>query len=312
MLIFQGFSPKHPAPRGRAVTIGNFDGVHLGHQALIEKTRSLANEHDLISTVVTFEPHPKAFFAPQQAPGKIQGLRGKALAIESFGIDELCVLRFRHSLASMNAAAFIQDFLCNGLQAKQIVIGDDFRFGAKRLGDFQMLREAGDTMGWQVHSITSVSHDGERASSSRLRQALSSADLALAHALMGRPYMLSGRVCHGRKLGRTIGFPTLNIPVPRTLIVSGIFVVSVHGIASNPVRGVASLGHRPTIEDAGRLMLEVHLFDWSKEIYGKKVCVEFHEKLRNEARYESIDEMTQQIQRDAQAARDYFLQQHVH
>lgn len=312
MLIFQGFFPKHPAPRGRAVTIGNFDGVHCGHQALIEQTRALANEHQLVSTVVTFEPHPKAFFAPQQAPGKIQGLRGKALAVESMGIDELCVLRFRQSLASMSAASFMQDFLCNALHAKHIVIGDDFRFGAKRQGDLQMLREAGNTMGWQVHSIAPVSHDGERASSSRLRQALAGGDLALAHGLMGRPYMLSGRVCHGRKLGRELGFPTLNIPVHRALILSGIFVVSVHGIAPNAVRGVASLGHRPTVEDAGRLLLEVHLFDWSSDIYGKKVCVEFHEKLRNEARYDSIEEMTQQIQRDAQAARDYFLQQHVH
>jgi riboflavin kinase / FMN adenylyltransferase len=312
MLIFQGFFPSNPAPQGRAVTIGNFDGVHCGHQALIEKAQTLAETENLISTVVTFEPHPKAFFAPDQAPGKIQGLRGKAQAIASLGIDELCVLRFRKALASMSAEAFMQEFLCKALNAKHIVIGDDFRFGAKRRGDVAMLTNASAAYGWTVHSIHSVSLDGERTSSSRLRDALAAGDLSLAHRLMGRPYSLSGHVSHGRKLGRDIGFPTLNIAVHRALILSGVFVVSVHGVASQPIQGVASLGRRPTVENDGRLLLEVHLFDWSGDIYGKLVHVEFHEKLRNEQRYDVLSEMIAQIQLDAQAARDYFAHQHAH
>jgi riboflavin kinase/FMN adenylyltransferase len=312
MLIFQGFFPANPAPRGRAVTIGNFDGVHCGHQALIRQAQTLAQRDNLTSTVVTFEPHPKAFFAPDQAPGKIQGLRGKAEAIAALGIEELCILRFRKALASMSAESFMQEFLCKALDAKHIVIGDDFRFGAKRRGDVGMLSSASAAHGWDVHTIESVSTDGERASSSRLRSALSAGDLRLAQRLMGRPYTLSGHVSHGRKLGRDIGFPTLNIAVDRALILSGVFVVSVHGIASQPLQGVASLGRRPTVENEGRLLLEVHLFDWTGDLYGKHVRVEFHEKLRNEQRYDALSEMIAQIHLDAQAARDYFAQQHAH
>jgi riboflavin kinase / FMN adenylyltransferase len=312
MLIFQGFFPNHPAPRGRAVTIGNFDGVHCGHQALIAKTCALAKQENLISTLITFEPHPKAFFAPGQAPGTIQGLRGKAEAIESLGIDELCILRFRKSLASMSAESFMQKFLCDTLQARHLVIGDDFRFGAKRRGDFAMLAAAGPSHGWRVHSVDSVLIDGERASSSRLRDALALGNLGLVQRLMGRPYTLSGHVAHGRKLGRDIGFPTLNIPVHRRLILGGIFAVRVNGLGPQPIQGVASLGRRPTVEDEGRLLLEVHLFDWSGDAYGKPVCVAFHEKIRNEQRYDSVAEMTAQIKLDAQAARDYFAQQHAH
>lgn len=312
MLIFQGFFPKGPAPRGRAVTIGNFDGVHCGHQALIQRTKALAEKENLVSTLVTFEPHPKAFFAPQQAPGVIQGLRGKSQAIAKLGIDEMCVLRFRQSLASMSAESFMQDFLRNALQAKHIVIGDDFRFGAKRRGDVSMLLRASDTHGWQVHCIESVSLDGQRVSSSKLRDALASGDLALAQRFMGRPYQLCGHVAHGRKLGRDIGFPTLNIPVHSRLILCGVFVVSVKGLGPAPIQGVASLGRRPTVEDEGRLLLEVHLFNWNGNAYGKQVCVEFHEKLRSEQRYDALPEMIAQIQLDAQAAREYFAQQHAH
>jgi riboflavin kinase / FMN adenylyltransferase len=312
MLIFQGFFPKHSAPRGRAVTIGNFDGVHCGHQALVRQAQTLAQRDNLVSTVVTFEPHPKAFFTPGQAPGTIQGLRGKSQALASLGIDELCILRFRKSLANMSAESFMQDFLRDALHAKHIVIGDDFRFGAKRRGDFAMLSAAGPSHGWQVHPVESVSIDDERASSSRLREALATGDLGLAQRLMGRPYTLAGHVAHGRKLGRDIGFPTLNIAVHRRLIIAGIFVVSVSGLGPQPIQGVASLGRRPTVENQGRLLLEVHLFDWSGDAYGTKVCVEFHEKIRNEERYDSVAEMIAQIKLDAQAARDYFAQQHAH
>lgn len=291
---------------GRAITIGNFDGVHLGHQALIRQTLDLAQAENLTSTLVTFEPHPKAFFAPAQTPGKIQGLRGKANAIADLGIDELWVLRFRRALADMTADDFMQKFLHERLNAKAIVIGDDFCFGAKRKGNYALLKSAETHFGWKVHRMASVFLDGERASSSLLRDHLAKGDLQQAERLMGRPYALSGHVVHGKKLGRDLGFPTLNVPVHNNLVTSGVFVVSVSGLANEPIAGVASLGHRPTVEQQGRLLLEVHLFDWSGDAYGKVVSVTFHKKLRDEIRYDDLAAMTQQIQLDAQQARHYF------
>lgn len=311
MLIFQGISPQGSAKVGRVVTIGNFDGVHCGHQALIQETCAIANREGLTATAVTFAPHPKAFFAPEKAPGKIQGLRGKAAALSELGIQELWILRFRATLAEMPAQRFIRDFLCQSLHAKHIVVGDDFRFGAKRQGDFAMLLDAGATNNWQAHRVEAVSVDGERASSSTLRDALARGNLRRAESLMGRPYTLCGHVIHGRKLGRGLGFPTLNIPVDDQLVVSGVFAVRVRGLGSSPIAGVASLGRRPTTESQGRLLLEVHLFDWSGEAYGRVVEVIFHEKLRDEIYYTSVDAMTQQIERDAHAARHH-LNDHVH
>jgi len=199
MLIFQGISPQGSAKVGRVVTIGNFDGVHCGHQALIQETCAIANREGLTATAVTFAPHPKAFFAPEKAPGKIQGLRGKAAALSELGIQELWILRFRATLAEMPAQRFIRDFLYQSLHAKHIVVGDDFRFGAKRQGDFAMLLEAGAANNWQAHRVEAVSVDGERASSSTLRDALARGNLRRAESLMGRPYTLCGHVIHGKK-----------------------------------------------------------------------------------------------------------------
>jgi len=280
--------------------------VHLGHQALIQKTLSLASEQNLRSAVVTFEPHPKALFAPDQAPKKIQGLRGKANALADLGIQELWVLRFRRALASMTADAFMEKFLHQRLRAKAIVIGDDFCFGAKRQGNFELLQTSGERFGWQAYRLSTVLFDNERISSSLLRDALTRGDLPTAERLMGRPYSLSGHVTHGRKLGRNLGFPTLNIPVHNNLVTSGIFAVSVSGLSDSPISGVASLGHRPTVEQHGKLLLEVHLFDWAGDAYGKVVRVTFHKKLRDEIRYTDVAAMTKQIQLDAQQARDYF------
>ena len=311
MLIFQGISPRRRLPSGRAVTIGNFDGVHLGHQALIDRTVTLAQQQGLKSALVTFEPHPRAYFSPQSAPGKIQGLRAKAAVLASLGIDELWILRFGRPLATMSAEDFMQKFLFESLQAKELVIGDDFRFGARRRGDLELLQQASRQFGWRVHCMNAVHVGGERASSSRLRTLLARGEIREAEALMGHPVFLSGHVIHGKKLGRDLGYPTLNIPVPRSLLLSGVFVVSVSGLADAPIAGVASLGHRPTIEQSGRLLLEVHLFDWSGDAYGKIVQVTFHEKLRDEARFDSLQSMIEQMHLDAQQARQYFSQ-HVH
>lgn len=311
MLIFQGISPSQAPDAARAVTIGNFDGVHLGHQALIRQTVRLAREQKLRSAVVTFEPHPKAYFRPQEAPGKIQGLRGKAAALAEMGIDELRLLKFRKSLADMSAEDFMQRVLHDALRARVIVIGDDFRFGAKRQGDVAMLTSAGSRFGWTVHRVHAVHVEGERASSSSLRDALAQGDLAKARAIMGRPYTLYGHVVHGRRIGRSIGFPTLNIPVHRKLMVSGVFVASVEGLGDAPIPAVASLGRRPTVESDGRLLLEVHLFGWQGDAYGRLVGVTLHDKIRDEIRYDNLHDMTRQIERDADAARHYFTQ-HAH
>jgi riboflavin kinase/FMN adenylyltransferase len=311
MLIFQGISPSQAPRTGRAVAIGNFDGVHLGHQALIRTAVEIAKREGLDSTVVTFEPHPKAYFRPDQAPGKIQGLRGKAAALAQMGVDEMRILKFRKSLAEMTADQFMQQVLHDSLQAKAIVIGDDFHFGAKRQGDAAMLAGAQSRFGWQLHQLHTVHVDHHRASSSSLRTALAAGDMEQARVMMGRPYTLHGHVIHGKRIGRSIGFPTLNIPVHRELLASGVFVASVEGLGSAPIAAVASLGRRPTVESEGRLLLEVHLFDWQGDAYGRLVCVTLHEKIRNEIRYNTIDDMTRQIESDAQAARQYFSH-HAH
>ncbi|MBU3719650.1 MAG: bifunctional riboflavin kinase/FAD synthetase [Burkholderiaceae bacterium] len=311
MLIFQGISPRRAPKCGRAVTIGNFDGVHLGHRALIQRTVAVARDRQLTSAVVTFEPHPKAFFTPQQAPGKIQGLRAKAALLADLGVDELWVCRFRRSLAQMSAEDFMTRFLHQSMGTAELVIGDDFRFGAKRRGDVEMLRQYGASADWIVQTIPTVLAGGERVSSSRLRVALAAGDLQGAEEIMGHPLFLCGHVVHGRKLGRDLGYPTLNIPVSNSLLISGVFVVSVEGLGAAPIAAVASLGHRPTVEQAGRLLLEVHLFDWQGDAYGKIVKVTFHEKLRDEARFDSLEAMTEQIHLDAQQARLYFAH-HAH
>ena len=311
MLIFRGISPKTQSPARRAISIGNFDGVHRGHQALIRQVKAAAEQHHLRSAIVTFEPHPKAFFNPLNAPGRIQCLRDKATALADMGIDELWILPFRQSLAQLSAEDFMQQFLHQTLQTAVIVVGDDFCFGAKRRGNFDLLNAASAQYQWQVQRLHTVLVNNDRASSSTLRQALQAGDIAKAADLMGRAYTLSGHVIHGKKLGRELGFPTLNIPVPKSLVLSGIFVVSVHGLAATPLPAVASLGRRPTVDHAGQLLLEVHCLDWSGDGYGQVVSVEFHQKLRDEAHYNDLVTMTRQIQQDAQDARDYFAH-HVH
>lgn len=305
MLIFQGISSSRATRRPRAVTIGVFDGVHRGHQVLIRRCVEIARHHSITSTVVAFEPHPRAFFRPLEAPGRIQGMRDRARALASLGVDELRILRFRRALAEMTPQRFMQDFLHEQLQARHLVVGDDFRFGANRQGSFETLAQAGAQFGWTTQRIETVAEEGERISSSALRDALQSGDLERVRRMIGRPYSLSGHVIHGRKLGREIGMATLNIPVHRQLLGCGIFAVRVEGLAPSPLPGVASLGRRPTVEDAGRLLLEVHLFDWAGDAYGKVVNVTLVHRLRDEIRYEKLDDMIAQLHIDAAQARDH-------
>ncbi|MEZ5603489.1 MAG: bifunctional riboflavin kinase/FAD synthetase [Burkholderiaceae bacterium] len=311
-----------------ALTIGNFDGVHSGHRAVLAQLRRRADELGLPTCVLTFEPHPREYFAAlaastaalaastpadtgarpaMPAPARICTERDKLDALADCGVDRVCIAHFNASVATLAAEKFIDEIIVEGLHARYLLIGDDFRFGAKRRGDFAMLEQAAVRHGFELARIATVTRDGQRISSSAVREALAAGDFARAHELLGRPYFISGHVVHGRKLGRTIGYPTLNVPIPfERPAVAGVFVVRVHGLGERPAPGVASLGTRPAVEREGRQLLEVHLFDFDDDIYGRLVRVEFLHKLRDEAHFESIEALTAQIDRDAQAAREWF------
>ncbi len=295
-----------------ALTIGNFDGVHRGHQAVLAQLRERSRARGLATCVLTFEPHPREYFARLGAPGlaapaRIQTTRDKLIALAEHGVDRVCIAPFDARLAGLDAERFFEQVIVGGLRARELLVGDDFRFGRQRAGDFAMLQRLSQRHAITCARIDSFSLDGTRVSSSAVRAALEAGEFDRAAHLLGRPFRLSGHVLHGRKLGRTIGFPTLNLRIPFTRpALAGIFVVQVLGLADRPLPGVASLGTRPAVESNGRLLLEVHLFDFAQEVYGKLISVEFLHKLRDEAHYDSLDLLTAQIERDATAARAYF------
>jgi riboflavin kinase/FMN adenylyltransferase len=316
MQIFRQLPPRSQRTPC-AVTIGNFDGVHRGHQSVIGQLRARARDLGLPTCVLTFEPHPRAYFAAQglapQAPARIQTTRDKLAALSDEGIDRVCITRFDQRMAGLTAEDFFAQVIVKGLMAKYLLVGDDFRFGRGRAGDFASATEWGQARGIEVAQMATLQEDGSRVSSSAVRAALAGGDFGQASQLLGRPYRMSGRVLHGRKLGRTIGFPTLNLRVPfERPALAGIFVVQVHGLADGPLPGVASLGTRPAVEADGRLLLEVHLFDFSRQVYGAAVCVEFLEKIRDEQHYSSLELLTAQIERDAQHARAFFARRNTH
>ncbi len=313
MKVFRGL-PNAEARRPCALTIGNFDGVHRGHRALLARVADAAARLGVDSAVMTFEPHPREYFAhlsgdESRAPLRIANLRDKLQALEQCGVDRVIVEHFSARFAALSPERFIEDVLVGGMHVKWLIVGDDFRFGAKRAGDFAMLVEAGRRHGFEVVALPAVMHDDTRISSSAVRAALADGDFARAQDLLGHPYAISGHVQHGRKLGRTIGFPTLNLKVAhKRPAASGIFVVQVHGLGERPRPAVASLGVRPTVEDNGRVLLEVHLFDFSGDCYGKLIRVELLKKLRDEAKYDDLDSLTRAIDADARAAREFFAQ----
>ena len=307
MKIYRGL----PAPDARvptALTIGNFDGVHRGHQALLARVVAAAHERGLRPAVMTFEPHPREFFTPAQAPARIANLRDKIDLLASAGIEHVFIQHFNRSFAALDAQQFVSRVLVEGCQVRWLLVGDDFRFGARRAGDTALLRAQAAAHGYEVAQVDTVRDDGERISSSAVRDALAAGDMARAQRLLGRPYAIRSRVMHGAKLGRSIGFPTLNLRIgharqTRRPAVHGIFAVRVHGLDRQPLDGVASVGLRPTVDDSGRWLLEVHLFDFSRQVYGSLVSVEFVHKLRDEVRYDSLPELTAAIRRDAEQAR---------
>ncbi|WP_347554887.1 bifunctional riboflavin kinase/FAD synthetase [Robbsia sp. KACC 23696] len=307
MRVFRGL-PNAESKAPCALTIGNFDGVHRGHQALLARARAAADARGLPLCVMTFEPHPREFFNPAGAPPRIALLRDKLEALRAAGVDRVVVEHFNQRFASQSADAFVHDTLVNGLHARWILVGDDFRYGAKRAGDFTALQSAGKEYGFEVEQMATLADpEGARVSSSAVRAALMAGEIDDATRLLGRPYMISGHVIHGQKLGRDLGFPTLNIRIThKRLALAGILVVRVHGLAPEPLMGVASLGLRPTVDDSGRILLEVFIFDWHGDAYGKIVRVEFMKKLRSEARYVDLDALKAAIGRDVAQARAYF------
>ncbi|MEH0164554.1 bifunctional riboflavin kinase/FAD synthetase [Roseateles microcysteis] len=328
MHVFRGF--HHPGIASEcALTIGNFDGVHRGHQAMLALLRSEARHRGLPSCVMSFEPHPRDYFAarlgkPEMAPARIATLRDKLGELERCGIDQVIVLRFDERLSSLPAPDFIDKVLVQGLGARYVLVGDDFRFGAKRQGDYATLDAAGRAKGFDVARMMSYEVHGLRVSSSAVREALAAGRMEAAAALLGRPYSISGHVVHGQKLGRQLaesapgasdGFRTLNLRFNHDKpAAQGIFAVRVHGLADGPADGVASLGVRPTVEDAGRVLLEVHCLDWPAELgpdgaYGKLVRVELLHKLRDEARFDGLPALTEAIRQDVAQARAYLAQE---
>ncbi len=307
MQVFRGV-PEHSA-HGCVLTIGNFDGVHRGHQALLAKLVALSRATGLPSAVLTFEPHPREYFAHENRPRRLTSLREKIQLLADQGVDRLYIGRFNSRFAALTAEAFVEDILIRGLCVRHLMIGDDFCFGKGRKGNFAMLQAAGREAGFTVESMETLAHEGERVSSSAVRAALAEGDMPHAARLLGRPYSIRGRVMHGDKIGRTIGFPTANIQLKhRSPPLMGIYTVSVEGLADKPWPGVASVGVRPTINDAGRPTLEVHLFDWNQDCYDAHLKVNFLLKQRDEGRYDSLEALTAQIARDAEQARAYFAQ----
>lgn len=303
MELIRGIHNIKPEHHGCVLTIGNFDGVHLGHQAVLGQVLAKAQALGLPAMVMSFEPQPMELFAAEKAPARLTRFRDKYLQLKQVGVERLLCVNFNSRFANMSAQDFVRRLLVEQLGVKFLVVGDDFRFGQGRRGDFATLVAAGKEFGFTVVSTHSFCVSAQRVSSTAIREALANDDLPLAESLLGRPYSISGRVSHGRKLGRTIGFPTANVPLKRRVSpVSGVYAVEVYGVNGEPVPGVANVGRRPTVNGV-RQQLEVHLFDFQSDLYGHQIEVVLHHKLRDEIKFESFDALKAQIERDAQTAR---------
>lgn len=293
---------------GCVATIGNFDGIHLGHQAVLNQLAAHGSRLHLPCMVISFEPLPREFFLGGEAPVRLSRFRDKVQALNQYTVDRLLCLRFNRTLAAMSAEDFIKQLLVAKLGVKHLVVGDDFRFAYKRSGDFQTLVAAGKRYGFTTESMQTFDFKGYRVSSSRIREAIIQGDMYAAEQLLGRRYRISGRVMHGDKLGRAIGFPTLNLRLgsPR-LAAQGVYAVEVHGIEKQPLYGVANAGNRPTV-DGLKSNFEVHLLDFSGDLYGSHVAVDLLYRIREERRFNSITELKAQIAKDVAAAYHQLMQ----
>ena len=304
MEVIRGWHNVRPEHHGCVATIGNFDGVHLGHRALIGQLAALGREHAVPTTLVTFEPQPLEFFAGENAPPRLTRLREKLTAFRTLPLDRVALLRFDARLCAMSPVEFVESFLVAGLGVRVVVAGDDFRFGYQGEGNFDLLVSLGERHGFDVVKRETCCVRGARASSSWIRDALANDELDIARELLGRPYTVGGRVARGDQRGRTIGFPTLNIGFRRRRpALRGVYAVRVAGLADRELDAVANLGTRPTVDGSG-VVLEVHVFDWSGDVYGRNVDVSFVSKIRDERKFDSFDALRAQIGRDSARARE--------
>ena len=305
MLVYRGFSRS--APQATALTIGNFDGVHLGHCALLDRLSSVAKREGLLPAALTFEPHPREFFTPESAPARLSTLREKLELLAEKSVALLNVCHFNARFSALSAKDFIEKILVGSLKTRYLIIGDDFCFGAQREGNFSLLCDAGQRYGFQVERMESVLIDSERVSSSAVRSALAGGDMERASCLLGRPYSIDGRVVHGEKIGGSLGFATANIRIKHdNPPLRGVFAVEVHGVKDGPHTGVANLGIRPSVNATHRPLLEVHLLDFHADIYGAHLNVRFLHKLRDETRFPNFEALKAQIAQDTESARQYF------
>jgi riboflavin kinase/FMN adenylyltransferase len=305
MLVYRGFSQT--APSATVLTVGNFDGVHLGHRALLARLTTAAADAGLPAAVLTFEPHPREFFAPETAPARLSTLREKLELLAADGVDRVHVCRFDAAFAALSASEFIARVLFDALRVRHLIVGDDFRFGARRAGDFALLRDTGARLGFRVEAMESVTVDDERASSSAVRDALQAGRLEHAARLLGRPYSIDGRVVRGDQIGRQLGFHTANIRIRHERPpLRGVFAVEVKGLPGGPHKGAANLGYRPSAQQVARPLLEVHLFDFSADIYGAHLNVRFLHKLRDEMKFPDLNALQAQIASDVAAIQAYF------
>ena len=306
MQLVRGLQNLRPRHRGCVATIGNFDGVHRGHQAILARLRERAVELGVPSCVGIFEPQPREYFAPETAPARLARLRDKVALLAAEGVDRVLCLAFNQRLSKLSADEFVETILVDGLGVKHLEVGDDFRFGCDRLGDFAFLQDAGQRHGFSVEAAQTVELDGLRVSSTQVRDALAAADFALAERLLGRPFQIGGRVLHGQKLARQLGTPTANVQLKRRRVpLSGVYLVSAE-IDGKVWPGVANIGVRPTVAGDGSAHLEVHLLDFAGDLYGRRLTVEFHHKLREEQRFASLEALKSAIDADIAAARAHW------
>ena len=307
MELIRGLHNMRPRHRGCVVTIGAFDGVHLGHQAVIGHLLEKSAELAVPSAIIVFEPLPREYFSPIKAPARIMSFREKFLALRDLGVDRLLRVRFNENLRGMSAQQFVDDIFVAGLGVRYVALGDDFRFGNDREGDLEFIRQQGPRHGYEAGPTPTLLMDGERVSSTRIRSALENARFEEAASLLGRPYSISGKVVYGRQLGQTLGTPTANLALRRLRApLSGVYAVEVSGAGLDRATGVANVGIRPTVDDSIKANLEVHLLDREIGLYGQHIDVIFRHKLREEKKFGSLDELKQNIARDIENARDWF------
>lgn len=310
MELIRGLHNMRPRHRGCVLTIGAFDGVHLGHQAVIGHLLEKSRELGVPSLVIVFEPLPREYFSPLEAPARIMSFREKFFAMRDLGVDRLLRVQFKESLRAMSAQQFLDDIFVAGLGVRYVVLGDDFRFGNDRQGDLEFIRQQGPRHGYEARPTPTFSIDGERVSSTRIREALAAADFAAAQRLLGRPYSISGKVVYGRQLGHSLGAPTANLQLDRLRApLAGVYVVEVSGAGLAGAAGVANVGVRPTVDDSIRANLEVHLLDREVALYGQHIEVTFRHRLRAEQKFGSVDELRENIARDIGNARAWLGRQ---